>query len=757
MANVIEEYLVSLGFAIDDPSYRKFEALMNNAERTLTMHTSGMARRMIETQGAILGTFTGLSAAILGVVDHAASADQKFRLMGLRMLMTTESARKLSMVSDALGASLEEIVWDPELHQRAIEMNDRIDKMAQSLGPGFENSMKGIRDVRTEISQFGVDLKFLGMKFAQDVWQQFAPGDPAKRLRDWLMWFESDIPKISAMLTGYAVPAVRKTVEMWGELAQVLKGAGVAYTNTVALFSGDSSLRTTSFDLDKIFKATEHVGDGFVKLFQIITRGEYVLAHFASGAALLFAGKNKEAGEEFKAGLDPYGQERKQRRLYELPINLQRNVKFDEQGMPYTVFEAGPKPPEGWVSASAPFTDVENERSKGLTDDLTDRLNDFGRNLGEGMTAAMTVAGITGRGRQTEADKNLASNLKAALGIYGGSTNDHRTIEQREHAKWAGDETPPPSAAAQAITEGAIGRAEVMQLVRETAKKYGVPESLALALAKRESDFNAAAISSKGAVGVMQLMPDAAKDMHVDRNDPVQNVEGGIHLLSTLLERYQGNVVRALEAYNAGPTASDKVQGDLSKLPQETQKYVPAILALRDMFERQMNGAEKMVTTAPPIPFIPVAPPQPSIAPPPAYLAQPKQGGQQATPKLYESGPQATLIREIPKLQPLWLQPPADDRKPASPVISAMSMPPQQDSIFNRDMAPLIASMQMPLPQVPANVSVHNTKDIGGITVIVPQTSASLDDIRRTVKDAVDEALDNQVRGDLIQTQPIWS
>jgi len=88
-----------------------------------------------------------------------------------------------------------------------------------------------------------------------------------------------------------------------------------------------------------------------------------------------------------------------------------------------------------------------------------------------------------------------------------------------------------------------------------TANQYGVPPSIALAVAQIESSFNQAAVSSAGAIGVMQLMPKTAAGLNVDPTDATQNIQGGVDYLAQLYNQF-GNWPAALAAYNAGPTGS---------------------------------------------------------------------------------------------------------------------------------------------------------------------------------------------------------
>ena len=119
---------------------------------------------------------------------------------------------------------------------------------------------------------------------------------------------------------------------------------------------------------------------------------------------------------------------------------------------------------------------------------------------------------------------------------------------------------------------------EILSLIDRTAQKYGIDEKLVRALVKQESGFNPNAKSHAGALGLMQLMPSTAAGLGVKNPlDPVQNVEGGVKYLKSMLDRFNGNTILALAAYNAGPNAVKKYGG----VPpyKETQNYVRSILS----------------------------------------------------------------------------------------------------------------------------------------------------------------------------------
>jgi soluble lytic murein transglycosylase-like protein len=117
---------------------------------------------------------------------------------------------------------------------------------------------------------------------------------------------------------------------------------------------------------------------------------------------------------------------------------------------------------------------------------------------------------------------------------------------------------------------------DVARLIRESSVRHAVPASLVEAVAWQESRFNHAAISPKGARGVMQLLPATAGDLGVDPSDLRSNIDGGAAYLAQQIRRF-GDVKLALAAYNAGPKAVERYGG----VPPyaETQSYVRAILA----------------------------------------------------------------------------------------------------------------------------------------------------------------------------------
>jgi len=113
-------------------------------------------------------------------------------------------------------------------------------------------------------------------------------------------------------------------------------------------------------------------------------------------------------------------------------------------------------------------------------------------------------------------------------------------------------------------------------LVRDAAIRSGLPPTLVESVARVESALRPEAVSPKGALGVMQLMPATARMLDADPHDTAQNINAGARLLRDLLIKYGGDVVKALSAYNAGEGAVDRYRG----MPpySETRDYVDKVI-----------------------------------------------------------------------------------------------------------------------------------------------------------------------------------
>jgi soluble lytic murein transglycosylase-like protein len=137
-------------------------------------------------------------------------------------------------------------------------------------------------------------------------------------------------------------------------------------------------------------------------------------------------------------------------------------------------------------------------------------------------------------------------------------------------------------AAAPAAVEhasSAMSQASLQAIVHRVSSEHGIDPRLADAVVQVESAYDPAAVSRRGALGLMQLMPDTARRLDVeDPLDPEQNVRGGVREVARLIDQYSGNLALALAAYNAGEGAVERYRG----VPPfaETRNYVTRIMTL---------------------------------------------------------------------------------------------------------------------------------------------------------------------------------
>ncbi|MCP3952573.1 MAG: lytic transglycosylase domain-containing protein [Desulfobacterales bacterium] len=137
-----------------------------------------------------------------------------------------------------------------------------------------------------------------------------------------------------------------------------------------------------------------------------------------------------------------------------------------------------------------------------------------------------------------------------------------------------------PAPAAELIPQPAENLSEkerINQSVARASQKYNLPENLVKGVIRAESAFYPRAVSAAGAQGLMQLMPGTARELGVtDAFDIDQNIDGGARYLKQMLDRFDGDVAKALAAYNAGPGTVDRYKG---KVPyRETIAYVDRVL-----------------------------------------------------------------------------------------------------------------------------------------------------------------------------------
>jgi soluble lytic murein transglycosylase-like protein len=203
--------------------------------------------------------------------------------------------------------------------------------------------------------------------------------------------------------------------------------------------------------------------------------------------------------------------------------------------------------------------------------------------------ASVSVAGeyaVLSSGGRLHIDRHESSG--ATVRLYTGDSVAEISADKIASFE-AEDYTPPPPPAPTPAIETAPAAAPTpadtaADLADRAADKYGLPRWLVRSVMKAESGFQPQAVSPKGAIGLMQLMPGTARELGANPFDPAGNADAGARYLRDLLVKYNGALWHALAAYNAGPGAVEKYRG----VPPfaETLRYIGRI-------ERDRKKAEQ--------------------------------------------------------------------------------------------------------------------------------------------------------------------
>jgi soluble lytic murein transglycosylase-like protein len=184
---------------------------------------------------------------------------------------------------------------------------------------------------------------------------------------------------------------------------------------------------------------------------------------------------------------------------------------------------------------------------------------------------------VLASGARLYADRHESDGGKMTLFTKTGSTEmDSSLVVRFEREEYAPPEAWVPQASVPQTASPTAKPAGVAELVDNAARKYGLPPAFVRAVVAVESGYQANAVSPKGAIGLMQLMPATARELGADPKIPEQNVDAGTRYLRDLLLKYDNHAYHALAAYNAGPGAVDKYHG----VPpyRETQNYILNVL-----------------------------------------------------------------------------------------------------------------------------------------------------------------------------------
>lgn len=479
--NILESYLVKITAATDIGSFLKMGDIVKSAGTNISNFSLKAIKDVAAFEFATVAAFGAIGIGLISLADKTAMTDQSYRLFGLRMLMNKSSARAMQMALDELGATIDEVAYDPELNKRFQYLYEQNIKLGKLLGGNFDDNMRKIRDLRMEYKMFTTEFEFMMMDVVSTLFDKlgFSSGDLFTKLQDLNQWFMDNIPNWSNQISDYLIPAWNDMKVVVKESGRDLKGAADAFSNMIGVISGDESIDKETSSIKKFGDALQDLIKDITVTFLNISLLGKGFGHFGMGIADMAYGFYQAARGK----------------------NPEESLNFGRKN--FSALAADAK--DWWSYFTGQGFNDKNPDMAGFKDFL------------------LTMSGGGGTGATTD---------KGAMGSF----------------------------------------------IQQMATKYNIDPNLLYAMMRQEDPSgNPFALSNKGAMGRMQLMPGTAKEYGVTNPyDEKQNIEGGAHYMSDLLKKYNGNVGLALAAYNAGPGAVSSYGG----VPpyKETQDYVSRIL-----------------------------------------------------------------------------------------------------------------------------------------------------------------------------------
>jgi transglycosylase-like protein with SLT domain len=544
MENVIESYLVKLGFEISQPELNKFKGALKEAGAAAETHTSGIIGQFVKWQSAIVGAFAAVGLSTVAMMDKVADADLGYQKIALSMGMTTKSARELTIAQKVLGISIADANWNLEQRGRLRTLLGlERQYLEPGLAPDFETTMEHIRSISAEFNYMRGILVYISMEITDKLYKALGGDSFLAKLEHFTEWFAIHSKDISDWLARVLVPLLKDAEHVMQAVWRVAEKLAEAFVRIVGAISGDDSLRNGALTFDSLGKAIDKAADYMVQFVDAMTSAQLVMIDMVMTLADLVRGftdlanlRFKEAGKDFqRAGHDA------------------QSAGSDLTGGGAAIFG---------IAALAAF--LRTRTAGGLVRAVGGAARAGAGGVIEGASGAGAGAAAGGIG--------LLPGFGIAYALDWAASK--LNIEARVNAL---DQKYDPKFTAwlEKFLPG-MGQPNVNV----------DPEKLAAAVAWRESGGHQidpktgrTMRSGAGALGIMQLMPGTAASLGVNPYDATQNMEGGGRLLAMLMQKY-GNVQEVLAAYNWGETKLDAAirrhggQFSLDYLPGETQKYI---------------------------------------------------------------------------------------------------------------------------------------------------------------------------------------
>jgi GH24 family phage-related lysozyme (muramidase) len=316
-SEIIRSYLVSLGFEVNQPELAKFDRGLNAAAKTVAEATSGIAKSMLGWQSAIIGAFTSVGFGVLGLIDKISDSEIGFQNFAVQMMMSTDAAKKMKIATDVLGASIDEIAWNPELLRQYKDIQALEDNMQSGLNrEGYKSELQDMFRLNEQFKLLRVELTYLSEGLAAGLFKAIDGKSITDRLQGIVDWIQNHGPEITGFVSQQIAPAFEDWKRIAAEVGQTIGDTTLVFSNLINTLSGDDKFTGTALKVENVAHAFQHVVSTLDGMVEWLTRGEDAFVHFAGAATIAMAGveaalegnmsKARElfslAGENFKVG-----------------------------------------------------------------------------------------------------------------------------------------------------------------------------------------------------------------------------------------------------------------------------------------------------------------------------------------------------------------------------------------------------------------------------------------------------------------------
>jgi hypothetical protein len=258
--DTLKDYLVKLGFSTNASQFRAFLNTLAQATKSVqgASHSWESAFKW-SAAGAVTALGT-IAASTVGLLDSVSKADLGYKLFAMHMFMSETAAKRMKIATDALGYSIEDIIWNPELRGRYEDLMKWQDRLDKNLGKGYAGNMKGIRDISFEFTKMKVAGVYGMQTLANAIAEKF--GGSLKDSKGWLENINEIImqktPEWSAKIAGFlsdikpiydeigkAAVEVKKTFSMFDDMLS--DGQDISFADRIKKIAGWIGVLTNDF------------------------------------------------------------------------------------------------------------------------------------------------------------------------------------------------------------------------------------------------------------------------------------------------------------------------------------------------------------------------------------------------------------------------------------------------------------------------------------------------------------------------------